>query len=126
MLRGLWIVARCDCSLDNGGSKCRRRSLAESPSSRTRVPLSVDQKQGPSADFDCACDCYRVLPQSFIPISDGKLKDVHALDMLLPQLGAIRVTDRGYVDFFRLHVLHLARAAPSRSVLRDAGQVQSR
>ena len=34
---------------------------------------------------------------SFIHISDGKLHDVHALDMLLPEAGAIYVVDRGYV-----------------------------
>ena len=43
---------------------------------------------------------------SFIHISDGKLHDVHALDMLLPEPGAIYIMDRGYVDFARLHVLH--------------------
>ena len=47
---------------------------------------------------------------SFIHISDGKLHDVHALDMLLPEPGAIYVMDRGYVDFTRLHVLHEAGA----------------
>jgi Domain of unknown function (DUF4372)/Transposase DDE domain len=47
---------------------------------------------------------------SFIHISDGKLHDVHALDMLLPEPGAIYVMERGYVDFARLHVLHQAGA----------------
>jgi len=47
---------------------------------------------------------------SFIYISDGKLHDVHALDMLLPEPDAIYVMDRGYVDFSRLHVLHQAGA----------------
>ena len=47
---------------------------------------------------------------SFIHISDGKLHDVHALDMLLPEPGAIYVMDRGYVDFTRLYVLHRAGA----------------
>jgi Transposase DDE domain len=42
---------------------------------------------------------------SFIHISDGKLHDVHALDLLLPEPGAIYVMDRGYVDFARLHRL---------------------
>ena len=45
---------------------------------------------------------------SFIHVSDGKLHDVHALDLLMPEAGAIYVMDRGYVDFARLHVLHLA------------------
>jgi transposase len=47
---------------------------------------------------------------SFIHISDGKLHDVHALDMLVPEAGAIYVMDRGYVDFARLHGLHQAGA----------------
>jgi len=45
---------------------------------------------------------------SFIHISDGKLHDVHALDLLMPEPGAIYVMDRGYVDFSRLHALHRA------------------
>src|SRR5271163_2293619 len=47
---------------------------------------------------------------SFIHISDGKLHDVHALDMLIPEPGAIYVMDRGYIDFARLHTLHQAAA----------------
>ncbi len=47
---------------------------------------------------------------SFIHISDGKLHDVHALDLLLHEAGAIYVMDRGYVDFTRLYVLHQAGA----------------
>ena len=47
---------------------------------------------------------------SFIHVSDGKLHDVHALDLLLPEPGAIYVMDRGYVDFARLHGLHQAGA----------------
>jgi Transposase DDE domain/Domain of unknown function (DUF4372) len=40
---------------------------------------------------------------SFIHISDGKLHDVHALDRLVPEAGAICGMDRGYVDFARLY-----------------------
>jgi transposase len=47
---------------------------------------------------------------SFIHISDGKLHDVHALDMIVPEAGAIYVMDRGYVDLARLHGLHEAGA----------------
>ncbi|MGB8842288.1 MAG: IS4 family transposase [Aliidongia sp.] len=47
---------------------------------------------------------------SFIHISDGKMADVHALDLLLPEPGAIYVMDRGYVDFARLHAVHRAGA----------------
>src|SRR5277367_184561 len=44
---------------------------------------------------------------SFIHISDGKLHDVHALDMLVPEAGAIYVMDRRFGPF--------ARAASGRS-----------
>ena len=47
---------------------------------------------------------------SFIHVSDGKLHDVHALDLLPAEAGAIYVMDRGYIDFARLHRLHLAGA----------------
>ena len=46
---------------------------------------------------------------SFIHASDGKMHDVRALDWLIPEPGAIYVMDRAYVDFVRLHRLHLAR-----------------
>jgi len=47
---------------------------------------------------------------SFIHISDGKLGDVHVLDVLVLEAGAIYVMDRGYLDFARLYVLHQAHA----------------
>jgi len=47
---------------------------------------------------------------SFVHISNGKLHDVHALDRLLPEPGAIYVMNRGYIDFARLHTLHRAGA----------------
>jgi hypothetical protein len=47
---------------------------------------------------------------SFVHVSDGKLHDVHALDLLVPEPGAIYIMDRGYVDFGRLHTLHQAGA----------------
>ena len=47
---------------------------------------------------------------SFIHVSDGKLHDVNALDLLIPELGAIYVMDRAYLDFGRLCPLHEAGA----------------
>ena len=47
---------------------------------------------------------------SFIHVSNGKMHDVHALDLLTPEAGAIYVMDRAYVDFERLHKLHLTGA----------------
>jgi hypothetical protein len=47
---------------------------------------------------------------SFIHVSNGKMGDALALDLIAPEAGAIYVMDRGYVDFRRLHVLHQAGA----------------
>ena len=47
---------------------------------------------------------------SFIHVSDGKMGDALALDLIVPEAGAIYVMDRGYVDFRRLHTLHQAGA----------------
>ena len=51
---------------------------------------------------------------SFIHISDGKMHDVKVLDLLAKQgyieVGAYYVMDKAYVDFARLHQLHIARA----------------
>ena len=47
---------------------------------------------------------------SFIHISDGKLGDVKALDILVLEAGAIYVIDRGYLDFARLYMMHQAQA----------------
>ena len=47
---------------------------------------------------------------NFICASDGKLHDVHALDIFMAEPGAIYVMDRAYVDFARLRMLHQAGA----------------
>jgi len=47
---------------------------------------------------------------SFIHVSDGKMHDGHALDLLTIEPAAIYVMDRGYVDFVRLFGLHQAGA----------------
>ena len=46
----------------------------------------------------------------FIHISDGKLGDIKALDILVLEAGAIYVMDRGYLDFTRLYTMHRAQA----------------
>jgi len=42
---------------------------------------------------------------TFLHISDGKVHDVNALDILLPEPGAFYIMDRGYLDFERLCTL---------------------
>ena len=47
---------------------------------------------------------------TFIHISDGKLHDVNILDQIIFEAGSFYVMDRGYIDFARLHALHLTQA----------------
>ena len=47
---------------------------------------------------------------SFIHVSDGKMHDVNALDLLIPEAGSFYVMDRAYLSFDRLCALHLAGA----------------
>jgi hypothetical protein len=47
---------------------------------------------------------------SFIHVSDGKMHDVNALDLLIPEAGSFYVMDRAYLSFERLCALHLAGA----------------
>jgi IS4 transposase len=47
---------------------------------------------------------------AFIHVSDGKLHDVNILDILVIEIGAFYIMDRGYVDFRRLFRIHQERA----------------
>ena len=47
---------------------------------------------------------------AFIRISDGKMHDVLVLDELIVEPGAFYIMDRGYLDFYRLHLLHQSQA----------------
>ncbi len=47
---------------------------------------------------------------SFIHITDGKTHEVNILDNLVIEPGAYYLMDRGYLDFGRLHDIHLAHA----------------
>ena len=43
---------------------------------------------------------------SFIAITDGKVHDVNILDVLTPEIGAIYIMDRAYLDFERLYTIN--------------------
>lgn len=60
---------------------------------------------------------------TFIHISDGKLHDVNALDLLTLEPGAFYVMDRGYVDFERLYVF---TQVPAFFVTRAKSNIQYR
>jgi hypothetical protein len=48
---------------------------------------------------------------TFIHITDGAVHDLHILDILPIEPGAIYVMDRGYIDFARLYDLHRHQAS---------------
>jgi len=43
---------------------------------------------------------------SFIAVTDGKFHEVNIWDHLIPEVGAIYIMDRAYLDFSRLYLLH--------------------
>ena len=47
---------------------------------------------------------------TLVNITHGKVHDVNILDALPLEAGSIYVMDRGYLDFARLHMIHLAGA----------------
>jgi hypothetical protein len=47
---------------------------------------------------------------AFIHVSDGKMADVHVLDLLEIEAGAFYIMDRGYLDYARLYQMHQAGA----------------
>jgi len=47
---------------------------------------------------------------TFKEITDGRVHDVNILDYLVPEAGSFYVMDRAYLDFQRLHQLHLELA----------------
>jgi len=47
---------------------------------------------------------------TFIWITDGKVHDVNAIDLLLIEPGAYYVVDRGYIDFARFYKIHQSQA----------------
>jgi hypothetical protein len=79
------------------------------PWARFRTTKLAPAKAGAAVKMHTLLDPRGNIP-SFIHISDGKPHDAHALDMLVPEAGAIHVMDRGYADFARLYRLHQAGA----------------
>lgn len=47
---------------------------------------------------------------TFVHITDGTVHDVNILDALRIEVGACYVVDRGYLDFLRLHRIHVWKA----------------
>ncbi|MHB1677539.1 MAG: IS4 family transposase [Sulfuriferula sp.] len=47
---------------------------------------------------------------TFIHISDGKMREVNVLDLMVPEAGCFYIMDRGFTDFARWFTLHQAQA----------------
>lgn len=47
---------------------------------------------------------------AFLLVSEGRMNDMRALDAIIPEVGAMYLMDRGYVDYQRLYSMHCARA----------------
>ena len=67
------------------------------------------QKTKGAVKFHTLLDLRGDIP-SFVSITDGKVHEVNILDRLVPEIGAIYIMDRGYLDFERLFALHQATA----------------
>jgi hypothetical protein len=68
-------------------------------------PWAVLRKKKGAVKLHTLLDLRGNIP-TFIHISDGKLHDVNALDLLPLETGAYYVMDRGYLDFQRLYTFN--------------------
>lgn len=72
-------------------------------------PWAVFRKHKGAVKLHALLDLRGSIP-SFIKITDGKVHDVRILDDLIPEPGCFYVLDRAYLDFARLHLIHLSQA----------------
>ena len=72
-------------------------------------PWAVFRKAKAAVKLHTLMDLRGSIP-SFIHVSDGKMHDVNALDLLIPEAGSFYVMDRAYLSFERLCALHLEGA----------------
>lgn len=72
-------------------------------------PWAVFRKAKAAVKLHTLLDVRGAIP-SFIHVSDGKMHDVNALDLFIPEAGSFYVMDRAYLSFGRLCTLHLSGA----------------
>lgn len=68
-------------------------------------PWAKYRKQKGGIKLHTLLDVQTSIP-TFITLTAAKVHDVNILDLLIPEVGAFYVMDRGYIDFARLYVLH--------------------
>ena len=74
-----------------------------------RFPLGQFQRAKGAIKLHTMIEVHSSIPV-FIHITHGKVHDINALDVIVPEPGSFFVMDRGYVDFARLYALHRALA----------------
>ena len=70
---------------------------------------AIQKKPSPLSNCITLLDLRGSIP-AFIWITDGKVHDVNALDLLVAEPGAIYVMDRAYLDFQRLYHMNQCSA----------------
>ena len=68
-------------------------------------PWAKFRKQKGGIKLHTLYDVQTSIP-TFITLTPAKVHDVNMLDILIPEIGAFYVMDRGYIDFARLYRLH--------------------
>ena len=68
-------------------------------------PWAKFRKQKGGIKLHTLYDVQTSIP-TFITLTPAKVHDVNMLDILVPEIGAFYVMDRGYIDFARLYILH--------------------
>ncbi len=75
----------------------------------TLFPWAKFRKTKSAIKLHTLLDLQNNIP-SFIYITDGSVHDVNILDLLIPEIGAYYVLDKGYIDFDRLYSLNFNNA----------------
>lgn len=76
----------------------------------TLFPWARFRKHKAAVKLHTLIDIHGSIPV-FIYISAGKMHDVNALDILIPEPNAVYLFDRGYIDFSRLYAFTLENAS---------------
>ncbi len=75
----------------------------------TLFPWAKYKKTKSAIKLHTLLDLQNNIP-SFIYITDGSVHDVNILDILITEVGAYYVMDKGYIDFQRLYTLNQGKA----------------
>jgi len=73
-------------------------------------PWAKFRKHKAAVKMHTLLDLHGNIP-TVVLITPGKIHDVNILDQLLIEPGSVYIMDRGYIDYARLHRVHLAQAS---------------